>query len=120
MDIEELAVYRMARKLSHAAWKLYRQFDWHDQKLIGDQWITSIDSVGANIAEGFGRFHYLDKVRFYYQARGSLVESKHWTELMGEREKLTPVACDEFLREINDLNFHLNNYIKTTKDQIHR
>ncbi len=31
---------------------------------MGDQFIKSIDSVGANIADGYGRFHYLDRINF--------------------------------------------------------
>ena len=31
-------------------------------------------SVTANIAEGYGRYHYLDSVKFYSNARGSLNE----------------------------------------------
>ena len=34
----------------------------------------AISSVTANIAEGFSRFHFLDKIRFYHQARGSVAE----------------------------------------------
>ena len=63
--------------------------DWKLQKIIGDQWITSIDSVGSNIAEGYGRFHYLDKIKFYYNARGSLLESKHWLDRLYERRIIT-------------------------------
>jgi len=33
-------------------------------------------SVAANIAESFGRKHSLDKLNFYYHARGSLSETK--------------------------------------------
>ncbi|HRZ29314.1 MAG TPA: four helix bundle protein [Candidatus Paceibacterota bacterium] len=46
-----------------------------EQIIIGTQFITAIDSIGANIAEGCGRFHYLDKNKFMYNARGSLMES---------------------------------------------
>ncbi|MEA3351116.1 MAG: four helix bundle protein, partial [Chloroflexota bacterium] len=31
--------------------------------------------VTLNIAEGYGRYHYLDSLRFYYFARGSLEET---------------------------------------------
>ena len=43
---------------------IYSQMNFEDKKIIGDQFIRSTDSVGANIAEGYSRFHYLDKVRF--------------------------------------------------------
>jgi four helix bundle protein len=32
-------------------------------------------SIGANIAEGYGRFYWMDNVRFCYNARGSLAET---------------------------------------------
>jgi four helix bundle protein len=38
---------------------------------LADQIRRSSKSVGANIAEGYGRFYYKDRVRFCYNARGS-------------------------------------------------
>ena len=35
----------------------------------------AIQSVPANIAEGYGRYHYLDSLRFYSCARGALNKS---------------------------------------------
>ena len=43
---------------------------------LADQLRRSSKSVGANIAEGYGRFHYTDRVRFCYHARGSLTETE--------------------------------------------
>jgi four helix bundle protein len=37
-------------------------------------------SISANIAEGFGRSHTLDKVNFYYIARGSVTETQSHLE----------------------------------------
>ena len=55
---------------------------------MGDQFIEAVDSVGANIAEGYGRFHYLDRIKFYYNSRASLIEcNEHWIELLKERKK---------------------------------
>ncbi len=40
-----------------------------------DQIRRSSKSIGANVAEGYGRFYYKDRVRFCYNARGSLTET---------------------------------------------
>ncbi len=77
MELENLEVYKISREISELAWKEYEQLDWQDKKVMGDQWISALDSIGANIAEGFGRFHYLDKNKFNYNARGSLLEGIH-------------------------------------------
>lgn len=117
MKLEELAIYKLAREISQEAWKVYDRFDWRDRKVIGDQWITAIDSVGANIAEGFGRFHYLDKNKFNYNARGSLLEAQHWTELLVERGKLSTSEADMMMDNIKKLHFQLNKYISATREQ---
>jgi four helix bundle protein len=40
----------------------------------GDQLLRSARSITANIAEGYGRFHYLDNSKFCSNARGSCYE----------------------------------------------
>lgn len=88
LSLDKLEVYKLSRKLSQIAWKVYQDLDWQDKRIMGNQFIEAADSVGANIAEGFGRFHFLDKVKFYFNARGSLLESRHWLDLLNERDKL--------------------------------
>ena len=41
---------------------------------LGDQFLRAARSTTANIAEGYGRFHYLDNARFCSNARGSCWE----------------------------------------------
>lgn len=89
ITIENLDAYKLARRLSSRSWTVYTTLNREMQRVIGLQFITSVDSVSANIAEGYGRYHYLDKVKFYYNARGSLFEAKHWIELLFERNLLT-------------------------------
>ena len=62
MDLKDLDVYKLAREISDEVWLIYEKLGWQDKKIFGDQFITAIDSIGSNIAEGFGRFHYLDKI----------------------------------------------------------
>ena len=113
--LQNLEVYQLARKLSYIGWEVYACFDWQTKKIIGDQFIESTDSVGANIAEGYGRYHYLDRLKFFYNARASLMEcNNHWVELLLERELITQSQCQEFKITAKELAIKLNNFISST------
>ena len=121
IPLHELKVYQLARVLSNKAWEIYSRMKFEEKKIIGDQFITSTDSIGANIAEGYGRYHYLDKVRFYYNSRGSLMESfEHWLELLKERKMISVIEHDEFYSIAKELQIKLNNLITQTKDENNR
>lgn len=115
IPLKDLEVYQLARKLSEIAWKIYGNLNWQTKKVIGDQFIEASDSVGANIAEGYSRFHYLDKIKFYYNARASFVESnEHWIELLGERKLVSSEKYEEFKAVAGKLSIKLNNFITAT------
>jgi four helix bundle protein len=118
IPLRDLKVYQLARKLSSIAWNIYSQMSFEEKKIIGDQFIRSTDSIGANIAEGYSRFHYLDKVRFYYNARASQSEATdHWLDLLFERNKISQDIFEEFSSISKDLQIRLNNFITHTKDE---
>lgn len=115
IKLNDLEVYRLARELSRIGWDIYKDLDWRDKKIMGDQFIESTDSVGANIAEGYKRFHYLDKIKFYYNSRASLSESNaHWLELLYERKKIKVKIYKEFKAVERELSIKLSNFIAST------
>ncbi len=115
IELHELEVYKISRKLSAIAWEIYNSLDWKMQKLMGDQFLESTDSTGANIAEGYGRFHYLDKIKFYYNSRGSYMEAKeHWLDLMFERKIISQKLYDQYLTEGKYFLIKMNNFISAT------
>jgi four helix bundle protein len=110
--LKDLEVYRLARELSKIGWEIYDSLDWQTKKINGDQFIESTNSVGANIAEGYDRFHYLDKIKFFYNSRASLNESNnHWLELLQERGKVKNKDYKEFKEIAQKLLLKLNNFI---------
>jgi four helix bundle protein len=117
MGLDDLEIYRLSKEFSKEAWEIYKGLDWETKKTVGGQFIKSIDSIGANIAEGFGRYHYLDKNKFHYNARGSLFESLHWINLLLERGKISKEKSDNLNRKLNQLGVKLNNYIKSLKER---
>ena len=76
-DFTELRVYRLAERIADEVWRMVRCWDRLAQETVGKQLIRSIDSVGANLAEGTGRGSYQDHRRFILIARGSLYETRH-------------------------------------------
>jgi four helix bundle protein len=73
-------------------------------------------SVSGNISEGFGRKHTNDKLRFYYNARGSLAETKNHLIYGHKVGYFTSVEFREYstlIKEIwKELNFLINSLSK--------
>jgi four helix bundle protein len=54
------------------------RMDYIAKGTVGKQLVRPSDTISANIAEGFGRFHYKENKNFCYFSRGSLIETKGW------------------------------------------
>lgn len=117
IPLKELEIYQSSRQLSAKAWSIYQRLDYHLRKNWGDQMISSIDSVGANIAEGYARYHFLDRIKFYYIARASLSESvEHWIDLGFERKIILEEEHSEIYSISKNLQIKLNKQIKIAYD----
>jgi len=71
----ELETWKQARKIRVFVSDLTKKFPSEERFRLTDQLIRCSRSIGNNIAEGHGRFHYQDNVRFCIIARGSLSET---------------------------------------------
>ncbi len=72
---EDLKAWQLARQLMIECHALAKRLPADEKYDLMPQIRRSSKSVMANIAEGYGRYHYLDSLRFYYYARGSLTET---------------------------------------------
>ena len=117
IPLKELTIYKLSRELSSKAWSIYERLNYHQRKTWGDQMISAIDSVGANIAEGYARFHFLERIRFYYISRASLSEGMdHWIDLGFERKIVSQEEHLEMFSISKTLQIKLNNQIRTTNE----
>jgi len=76
------------------------------------QYVEAVDSISANIAEGFGRHFKKDKVNFYRYSKGLLKESYDWTQKSKVRELVTAEQYDHIFTELEKLPLSLNRLIK--------
>jgi len=69
---EELDCWKMSTNLRRKCSKLVKNFPQEEKYKLVDQVIRASRSVTANIAEGFGRYHYQEYAQYCRQSRGSL------------------------------------------------
>ncbi len=111
MEIDELRVYQQAMELGEKVWNIVIGWDWFAKDTVGKQLIRAVDSVAANLSEGFGRYHYREAMHFGYYSRGSLYETKTWLTKANNRKLISENDFDLFMKEIKDTGVKLNNYL---------
>ena len=93
----ELETWKQARKIRNIVSALVKRFPSEEKFRLTDQIIRCSRSIGNNIAEGHGRFHYQDNIRFCIIARGSLSETLDHMIVALDEELIT----EEFLKSIS-------------------
>ena len=71
---EDLEVYQVAREFRKVMYRIARRLPEEEKFALASQIRRAAVSLTNNIAEGHGRFHFLDQIKFMLQARGSLEE----------------------------------------------
>jgi len=70
-SLENLSVYNTALKISDLAWNIFETIPRHNYS-TAIQFLDAVDSIGANIAEGYGRGTFRDMKHFLAIEQGSL------------------------------------------------
>jgi len=73
-----LDAWKKAHEFVLEIYKATKKFPKEELYGITSQLRRASSSIAANIAEGFSRYHYNDKIRFYHNARGSLSETQNF------------------------------------------
>lgn len=118
---ETLEVWKEARKYRIAISQLARTFPVEEKYKLVDQLLRCSRSITANIAEGYGRFHFQENIQFCRQARGSLMESLDHL-ICATDEGYISVDCLVELREsythiLKLINGYIS-YLKSKKTEV--
>ena len=76
-SVTDLHTWQEAHKLVILVYQVTKKFPREEIYSLTDQMRRAVISITSNIAEGFGRQTFKEKVQFYYQAQGSLIELKN-------------------------------------------
>jgi len=118
--LEDLEIYSLAESFSNEIWFVVLEWDYFAKDTLGKQLVRAADSIGANIAEGFGRYHYKENKNFCYFSRGSLIETKGWINKSKTRNLISELQHTEYLNKLNLIHLKLNTYIKNIGDKIEK
>jgi len=104
----DLEAWKKSRILRNDISELTKNFPAEEKYRLVDQIIRSSRSIGNNIAEGHGRFHYADSSKFLINARGSAAETiDHLIVALDEKLISNEVfetfkfQCEECMKLIN-------------------
>jgi four helix bundle protein len=116
-DFNNLRVLQAAEKMADEVWKLISIWEEFARDTLGKQLTRAIDSIGANIAESFGRYAYGEKLQFLYYARGSLFETKYWLNRAMKRSLLSSEKGVVFATQLSAIGMQLNAFANSLKIQ---
>ena len=116
-SFEELEIWKLIRQLKKEIRELVRTFPQEEKYRLTDQLIRSSRSIGSNISEGYGRFHFKENSKFCFNARGSLMETLNHLIDANDEHYIDENCLNYFKAKILHCNKVLNGYISYLKKQ---
>lgn len=116
-DFRNLEIWKMARSLRKDLRSLCDKLPTVEHYRLSDQLIRAARSVTANIAEGYGRYHYQENIQFCRVSRGSLYEILDHLTVCTDEGYISDEIFREFEFKIENIVKKLNGYIKYLKHQ---
>jgi len=114
LKLNDIECYKISFHLSNYVWNVVLKWESLERRTIGEQFIRAVDSISANIAEGFGRYNKKDKIKFYRYSQGSLSESLDWNQKAKVRKLLSDDEYNFIFTELQKLPKALNALIAYT------
>lgn len=114
---EDLEVYQVAREFRKVMYRVARRFPDIEKFGLAGQVRRAALSLTNNIAEGHGRYHYLDQIKFTLHSRGSLEELIDDLNVCEDEQYLPVEEIASLKQEGWRLRQLIDGYIRYLRDQ---
>lgn len=114
---EDLIVWQKAHKLMLDAYEFVKLLPNEEKYNRIPQLKRAASSIPANIAEGYGRYHYQENIQFCRQARGSLAETINHIIAARDLKQALEAECVKLLTQCKEVKLLLNGYIRSTRER---
>jgi len=118
LKLNDVNSYKLSFGLSNQVWEILIKWEYFAKDTVGKQFVRAIDSISANIAEGFGRYGKKDKIRFYRYSRGSVYESLDWLEKARIRNLVTINQYQNIFQVSETLPRKINHLISYSRKKL--
>jgi four helix bundle protein len=116
-SFREMPVWQKAMEIAETLHSLTETLPKKEDYGFTSQVRRSALSISANIAEAYGRKHLLDKINFYYHARGSLTETQSHLEYGKRVGYLMVEHSDRLDNELTKLYHQINKIVAELHSQ---
>lgn len=114
---EDLEVYQIAREFRKKMYGVARRLPDFEKFELASQIRRAAVSLTNNIAEGHGRYHFADQVRFFLGARGSLQELVDDLNVCNDEKYLGEDEVAELKKEAWRILGLINGYLRYLRDR---
>jgi len=112
-SFRDLEVYKLAREVSKEIYLITRVFPVEEKYSLTDQIRRSSRSVGAQIAEAWGKRryenHFISKLT---DADSEQLETQHWIEISEESNYISPDQSKKMLQNCESIGKMLQSMIE--------
>lgn len=116
-SFEDLEAWQIAHKLALEVYRASKKFPKEELYCLVSQVRRAALSITSNIAEGFSRFHFNDKIRFYFNARGPVSEVKNCLILSKDLGYIIQSDCEALLLDSDKVMKLINGLTRSIEKQ---
>jgi four helix bundle protein len=114
----DLEVWKKSRLLRNNIAEPLKTFPAEEKYRLTDQIIRPSRSIGNNITEGHGRYHYLDASKFLTNARGSAAETIDHLIIAFDNKLIDQQTLENLRKDCEECMRMINGYIAYLKSQL--
>ena len=116
--LESLQVWRKAQNVAVLVCRdIVTGFPEDEKWSLSSQLRRSVQSIPANIAEGFGRYYFQEGIRYSYIARGSIDETYSHLNLAHRLGYIYKDQFESVKTQLQEVRKMLNGYIRFLKER---
>ena len=115
--LDDFELYQTAREFRKKVYVLIKQLPKEERYCLDPQMRRATVSVTNNIAEGHGRFHYLEQIKFCLNSRGSLEELIDDLNICQDESYLSGAEIEALKRHGWRVHQLLNGYIRWLRER---